>query len=671
MHTRPTRPYRPELDGIRALAIMAVIAYHAGVPYFSRGFVGVDFFFVISGYLITGILAQEALATGRLDLKAFYARRIRRLMPAALVMLTVCVALYAWFIPPVVGNYLALVRSVAANAFFVSNFFFYKQANGYFDESMTQFPLLHTWSLSVEEQYYVLWPLLIWGVLKWQTRAAQQENFNLLRQLRGLLWGLGIASFSFCVYYTLVDDKFSFYLLPARVWEFAAGGLLALYLRSVKRPAQMPPKQPWLGTGLATLGVILCVLSIHFVDSNTLYYQGAWAIWPVGATTALIAGLTLNRTGIWSRFFSLRPLVWLGLLSYSWYLWHWPLLTIHKIYALGGDTLSERVVICLVALMAAYASYRFVEQPIREHKPWLFATSKGTLTAQGLMIVLALALAGLVDLSKIHQQSNPYQHLLKTSQEDAAHLSICPLQEEAFASLKICGKISNGPVKNRPIIVLWGDSHANHYFPALVAMYPDHDIHKLAFPGCPPLIDDGLAVYSYTAACQSFNKLVITHIRSLGSQLSGVYLAARWPHYFGQAPVSVTDIASYELIPGASATMQTGLTHTLNQLSGLPVTITLLGAAPELVYAAPKCLAMRPAQACNVSRSVSDAYLNPSQLALQAVAKTLPSVALVDMRPYFCDTRTCFASKAGRPLYTDANHITAATASDLAVYLMR
>jgi peptidoglycan/LPS O-acetylase OafA/YrhL len=176
LHSSPDSKYRSELDGIRALAIISVIGYHAGVPYFSRGFVGVDFFFVLSGYLITSILALEVLSTGYLDLKTFYARRIRRLMPAAFFMLTVCAALYAWFIPPVIGNYHALVRSVMATAFFASNFFFCRQTNGYFDEGMAQFPLLHTWSLSVEEQYYLLWPLLIWGIAKWHIRSTAQHS---------------------------------------------------------------------------------------------------------------------------------------------------------------------------------------------------------------------------------------------------------------------------------------------------------------------------------------------------------------------------------------------------------------------------------------------------------------------------------------------------------------
>lgn len=427
MQPRQVTTYRAELDGIRALAIIAVIAYHAGVPYFSRGFVGVDFFFVISGYLITGILAHEALNTGRLDLSGFYARRIRRLMPAALFMLTVCVALYAWFIPPVVGNYWALARSIATNAFFASNFFFYRQGNGYFDESMTQFPLLHTWSLSVEEQYYFVWPLLIWGILKWQVSksVSQQDNLSLIRKLRGLLWILFIVSLAFCVYYTTIDDKFAFYLLPARVWEFAAGGLLALYLLNTKLEGEISSKQAFLGTGLATLGVVLCVLSIQFVDGNTLHYKGLWAVWPVAGMTALIAGLTLNRAGFWSRFFSLRPLVWLGLLSYSWYLWHWPLLTIQKIYALGGDSLIERVGMCLLALLAAYVSYRFVERPIRERKPWLFASTKGTLIAGGLMVLMMVAIAISVLGSKIFQQSDSKHNLLEAAKFDFVNPKLC------------------------------------------------------------------------------------------------------------------------------------------------------------------------------------------------------------------------------------------------------
>lgn len=674
MYSSPDSKYRSELDGIRALAIVSVIAYHAGVPYFSRGFVGVDFFFVISGYLITSILAQEVLFTGCLDLKTFYARRIRRLIPAALFMLTICAALYAWFIPPVLGNYHALVRSVISNAFFASNFFFYRQTSGYFDESMAQFPLLHTWSLSVEEQYYLLWPLMIWGIAKWQAHSTAQHNyFHLIRKLRGLLWFLFVASLGFCIYYTTIDSKFAFYLLPARVWEFAAGGLLALYLLHVTASNEITSKQvsrTWSGTGLATLGVILCILSITYVDDNTLYYQGLWAVWPVAGTTALIAGLTLHRAGFWSRFFSFRPLVWLGLLSYGWYLWHWPLLTIYKIYSLGEDTLVLRILSCLVALVAAYVSYRFVEQPIRERRPWLFASAKGSLFAGGAMVLLMVSIAVALLASKEFQQLDPKHKRLEEAKDDRTDLAFCATPNHAFSELTICNTNTKGVDKKAPIIVLWGDSHADHFMATLFAKYPEHNIHKMVFPGCPPLIDDGLIVYNYKTACQAFNISAMAHIKSLGTQMDHLYLSARWPVYFGHAPISIAENTStYPRGAGMYESMKFGLANVLTQLTQWSVKTTVLGATPELILNSPKCLMKRPYSTCDISRKLSDAYLNPSYTALRDIVRTSQYTKLIDMRSYFCNTTTCFSSRDGQPLYTDDNHITATTARELAAKL--
>ena len=522
----------------------------------------------------------------------------------------------------------------------------------------------------------MLWPLLIWAVIKWQSRTAQHStaqhnSLSLVRKLRSLLWILFFASFSFCVYKTPIDDKFAFYLLPARVWEFAAGGLLALYLLNAS-PTPTTFKRAWLGTALATLGLLLCVLAINFVDHNTLYFQGTWAVWPVGGTVALIAGLTLNRTGFWARFFSLRPLVWLGLLSYSWYLWHWPLLTIHKIYSLGGDTLTERIAVCLAALLSAYISYRFVERPVRERKPWLFATTKGSLCAAGLMVILMLGCSALVILNKNHRQSNPTHARLEAAKDDSAHVLECTYENKMPITLKVCGKISleqAAPSQIKPVIVLWGDSHANHFYPTLVAMYPEHDIHKFALPGCPPVIDDNLTIYNNSEQCRAFNTQVITHIRTLGKQIDRVFLSARWPIYFGQTPVPMVDLVKHIPIENSLASMQTGVTNTLSKLADVKTKITVLGSTPELIYPAPKCLMLHPAKDCNVTKISTDANIDPSFTALQAAIKPLLAAELIDMRPFFCDAITCFASKVGRSLYTDDNHITGTTARELANYL--
>jgi peptidoglycan/LPS O-acetylase OafA/YrhL len=654
--------YRPELDGIRALAIIAVVAYHAGVPYFSSGYLGVDFFFVISGYLITGILAQEVVKSGSLDLKNFWARRVRRLMPAALFMLIICIGLYVWFIPPVVGNYWALARSIASSAFFASNFFFYRQNSGYFDESMNQYPLLHTWSLSVEEQYYLLWPLAIWVVAKYQTR--QIKNQNIISKLRGLLWTLFVTSLFIYVYYTTLDPKYSFYLLPARAWEFAAGGLLALYLLNKNLQSIVSSKLAWLGSGLATMGVALSLLSINHIEESTLRIQALWAVLPVIGTTMLIAGLTLNRTGVWSRFFSLRPLVWLGLLSYSWYLWHWPLLTIQKIYSLGGDTLVQRLGICLLSLGLAYISYRLVERPIRESKPWLFGTTKGALIAGVFIVLSMLGLAAAVIFNKNFQQSNPNHLALEAAKDDRVDLSTCSVLNTSFPELTVCSINDSQLEASAPIIVLWGDSHADHFTATLLQMYPKHKIHKLMFTGCPPLIDDGLTVFNYNAKCQALNQAALAHINSLGAKNERLFLSARWPMYFGQSSISVAeDMKGYPRDIDMYSSMSTGLT---NLFKHLPLDTTIIGATPELTLNAPKCLMTRPSQACDVPKSTVDAQLNPSFSALKKIMSNHPTMNFIDLRPYFCNESTCFASKNGRSLYTDDDHITATTAKDLA-----
>ena len=416
---------------------------------------------------------------------------------------------------------------------------------------------------------------------------------------------------------------------------------------------------------------MLCVLSVHFVDSNTLYYQGLWTVWPVSGTVALIAGLTLNRTDFWAYFFSLRAFVWLGLLSYSWYLWHWPLLTIHKIYSLGGDTLTERIAVCSIALLAAYISYRYIERPVRERQPWLFATTNGTLRAGGWIILLMLGLSALVIANKVFLQLNPQHRLFEAAKDDVPDRKACDFQDKKYTALNVCGKFAKPPVQTRPVIVLWGDSHAEHFMPALAEIYPNHDIHELVFESCPPIVEATSFLLRNKQSCAVFNLDVMKHLKSLGSRLDGLYISARWPMYFGQYPILVGHVTEPADYPHQQMyqSIHSGLTDTLNQLASLSVKVSIIAPLPSLTNSAPKCIVRNPTSKCNISRSASDTFTNPSYLALQEIIKPHASMKLIDLHPYFCDALTCFASKNGRPIFTDDNHITATTARELASYL--
>ncbi len=221
------RKYRPDIDGLRAIAIISVIAYHAGFPGFSGGFVGVDIFFVISGFLITSLLFNEAMvAGGRVHLGAFYARRVRRLMPAGLLVVAVTLLLGAFVLSPASDEQRNLARMAIAYSYFGSNFYFFRTTGGYFDAPSFSLPLLHTWSLAVEEQYYLIWPLIT--VLIFRLAGGQRtERFMRSRSM----WVLGtllIASLALSVGTTHAHQNFAFFLLPTRVWEFAIGGIVGL-----------------------------------------------------------------------------------------------------------------------------------------------------------------------------------------------------------------------------------------------------------------------------------------------------------------------------------------------------------------------------------------------------------------------------------------------------------
>jgi len=331
--------FRPEIEGLRALAVLAVVLYHVGVPGFSGGYVGVDVFFVISGYLITAILVTEREREGWIDLTAFYARRVRRLVPAGLLVLMVTIALSLSV--PAGQRHVDLGAAAVSAAAYASNLHFIAASAAYFDPRVEHNPLLHTWSLGVEAQFYLVWSLVLAlgpGRRGWQVAT---------------LGALSLLSFGACVVLTQSNLPYAFYGVPARLWEFGCGGLLALL------PCRSIP--PAIRAASAIAGLALMVLATSALDNRTPF-PGWAALIPVAGAAAVLCGA--DAPGLANRFLAWSPMQVLGRLSYAWYLWHWPLLALMAAIS-GGASLSARAAVGATALAAAAITHAWIERPTR------------------------------------------------------------------------------------------------------------------------------------------------------------------------------------------------------------------------------------------------------------------------------------------------------------------
>ena len=332
--------YRADIDGLRAVAVIPVVLFHAGVPGFGGGFVGVDIFFVISGFLITSIIASE-IDTGRFSIARFYQRRIRRIFPALIVVMAF--SILAGFLLLTPGDLLTLGESVIATSLFVSNIFFWQHAS-YFAAPLHENPLLHTWSLSIEEQFYLFYPLFLYVISR------------LWRPGRNILVLLGcLASFGLCAVLVYYKQSAAFYLGPTRAWELLVGGLIAL--GAIPRA-----RSPLTANGTAVAGLVLIGLSVFFYSATTRF-PGLTALPPVLGAALIIWGGQHQNT-IVHRLLSTDPFTLVGKASYSLYLWHFPLFAFSsyvKVKELGAVPI---VALCALSFLLSLVSLYFVERPV-------------------------------------------------------------------------------------------------------------------------------------------------------------------------------------------------------------------------------------------------------------------------------------------------------------------
>jgi peptidoglycan/LPS O-acetylase OafA/YrhL len=440
---RSSHSFRPDIEGLRGVGVLLVIGCHCRIPGCAGGFIGVDIFFVLSGYLITGLLSAEYRATAQIHLLGFYARRARRLLPALTVVLVATTILAATVLTPQEITFTG--RAALTAALYSSNLFFDRNASDYFAPHVEANPLLHTWSLGLEEQFYLLWPLLIFLA----DRSPQRTRSV------WILSALIALSFAFCVLATRLAPTVAFYELPARAWEFGAGGLLALI------SASRPPTQTRWAVACGFVGLTL-ILAAGMLIRGGAGFPGWIVLVPVAGTLAtLFAGAVAPRRGI-SKVLSAAPLQWVGSRSYAWYLWHWPVIVFAGTL-FPGITVGGRVAAALAALLPATLTFSFVERPVRQNHH-LSARPAFSLRLAAAVMVLSVGASWMLMLFAEHLALNTAFRTVNAAQTDHPDISNkdC-VNMTTLPRVRTCVFGAPGALHT---LVLFGDSHALQWFNA-------------------------------------------------------------------------------------------------------------------------------------------------------------------------------------------------------------
>ena len=502
--TLPSSQYRPDVDGLRAVAVMLVLNYHAFPEALPGGFVGVDVFFVISGFLITGIIARE-LDLGRFSLTAFYVRRIRRIFPAPIVVLAATLVLgWLWMLP---APFAQLGSDIFASAAFFANIALLLQS-GYFDVESAKKPLLHLWSLGIEEQFYLAWPLLL--------MLAARLRLNLL----AVACVLGIGSFLLNVALIGPDPVATFYLPFTRAFELLTGAVLACGWSRINQAGGASNVR-------ATIGVLLIVVAAGALNSVSAF-PGWWALLPVIGTALLLSAPAawVNRVVLASP-----PLVWIGLISYPLYLWHWPLLVFMGAIKFGPLSLPERELVLLASALLAWLTYRFVETPFRfgaqsPRKIFALGTGMMLIAVAGGAIVYGRGLDFRLP-AEIRAIANvPTQNARWRFHECLLDLSV----ETSFAS----DCVEHG---RRPLVMVWGDSTAAALIPGLRKAQETRNfaIAQFTSSSCVPILDADIAG---APNCRVINDKVIGLAREIRPDI--VVLHGAWEAHLDKIAATVT-----------------------------------------------------------------------------------------------------------------------------------
>lgn len=659
--TRSFHPaYRPDIDGLRAVAVLAVVGFHAFPTWMKGGFVGVDIFFVISGFLISTIILEN-LDRGTFSFSEFYARRVKRIFPALFVVM-LATFVFGWF-ALLADEYKQLGRHIAGGAGFFSNFVLAREA-GYFDTAAETKPLLHLWSLAVEEQFYLMWPLLLW--LAWKMRL------NLLATT------LVITAISFCLNLRGIEANASttFYAPHTRFWELLTGAVLAwAALRSRRLQAagasepidiQLPETASrrsvanrLFSNAASCVGLLTLAYALWRIDKDH-HFPGAWAAIPVaGAMLCIVAGphAWANR-----HLLSNRVMVWFGLISFPLYLWHWPMLSLVRIINGEPPDVAIRIAIIALSILMAWATFLFLERPVRtrtdsKRPVWIFVS-------------LVLVLGGIGQFTHDHrglptraslQEARREQEAMAGFGEDDARTNAACLERyQLSAPIRYCNVSGSG----NPRVALIGDSHARALYPGLREELQRRGEGLLNVGG--RLFLD-LAVYPRgdDAEIETYKGGIrATQFAAAEPSIDTVIMASLGPLMLGLGDSHVFQLISEPDIKDRRIIWERAMRTTLDLFMAHEKTVIFVVDNPHIDFDPRSCLKGRPIrlqsktrEPCAIPRSQFEREAKAYRELVFSVLRDYPQVKVFDAAAYLCDREWCWAQKDGLPLYQDSNHL--------------
>lgn len=643
--------YRRDIDGLRSLAILPVVLFHFSIPGFSGGFVGVDIFFVISGFLIGSILWAERSGTGSISLVNFYYRRFRRLAPAFFAMcITTGIIGYAILLP---FEFYEFGKSLIAATFYLSNIFFYRGA-GYFDTIAEEKFLLHTWSLSVEEQFYIFLPffLIFFGGRR-----------NLLFVLS---WSFFLLSLIACIFLTPRDHNATFYLFPFRAWELFSGVLLAIHTAERREPLKLDSWASWMGFALV-------VLSITFMPAGP-NFPGYLAIAPVLGTVLLLANG--HDHNLINRLLSARVCVFIGLISYSLYLWHWPIATLSLYYREKYSGSAELLFWLGLTFVVSWFSWRYIEKPFRaaeKYSAWKIFSFVGA----GSAVILTYGAVIYFKDGMPNRFIPPTRTHIDASQDFLQDFSRCRIQAEGpLAGIEVCPVGPDG----RPSFLAWGDSHLRAFHEGLNLAAHEAQRSGLVIwrAGCPPLFSvvkiESAATRQEDEDCTTANKQIRDATRSIEG-VTDILLIGRWSYYSRGKGIGADEHNTIQLLYEAAGNRLDGsqayyaaVVDTVNELSSHGWEVSILRQVPEVPFYNSRMVARLLAHGqlrgkneyeelieIEKSRALSHRKLSEAPFARLLEENR---IVWLDTWPSLCDSKTCSAVQDGQSLYFDNNHIT-------------